>query len=128
MKPYWYTNDNVSTSVCSIYEGDCNEVQNSEYSTFLGVSLSIYGIFLFSILTILLSILFLISIKNEKTIFYKYDLKIKKVLKLMILMGLLISIYLIYLQKYVVGSFCNYCLVIDGIMILIAIFYLTILN
>lgn len=118
----------TQSETCFIQEQDCYEVQESEFSTFLGISLPSYGIATFSILTIFLTMLLIISIKKEETRLYKYENKTKQTLKLMMIVGLLSSIYLIYLQKFTIGSFCNYCLIIDSTMIFIAAAYLFILH
>jgi len=121
-------NSEDPTGTCFVEEQECHEVQESKYASLLGISLPIYGIAAFSVLTILLTLLLLISIKKEETKLYKYENKTKKALKAVMILGLLSALYLIYLQKFIIGSFCEYCLIIDLTMIFIATAYLSILH
>ena len=121
-------NDSASLDTCFAQNQGCYDVQVSEYASLFGISLPAYGIVAFLSLTVLLSMLLIISIKKEKTELYKHKDKIKNIIKIMMFVGLISSIYLIYLQKYVISSFCEYCLAVDGIMVFMAAAYLLILH
>ncbi len=121
-------NDYANLDTCFAKDQGCYEVQVSEYAGLFGISLPIYGIVAFLVLAISLSMLLIISIKKQKTELYKYKNKVKNILKIMMIMGLISSIYLIYLQKYAIGSFCEYCIAVDGIMIFMATAYLLVLH
>lgn len=90
--------------------GGCNTVTNSPYSIMFGVYMGIYGMLYY------LSILFL-------TVFY-IDRKNKKILKpLMIIpvLGFLFSLYLVYLQLFVIDAICIYCMISAGISVILLI-------
>ncbi len=123
-------NFNDSADLDSCFAGDtgCYNVQESEYASLFGISLATYGIFSFIGLSILLWILLLIMTYGEKTRLSRYEPKVRLLLSLGILGGALSSVYLIYLQALVIGSFCRYCLVIDFTMLLIAVLYFWIIK
>lgn len=83
-------------------ESDCGSVQNSRYAYLFGVSNSIYGVFIFAILSFLT---------------FKQIRKPNKNRQLLIdasaIIGFLIAIYFIYLQIFVLKEMCKYCMVID---------------
>lgn len=99
---------NLSGTEFCVAGGDCHSVQNSEYGTFLGMKVSVFG-------TISLTILFALYILSIKT------RKFKKLYLTAAILGGLGAIYFIYIQKFVLKQFCSSCLVIDSIMIIIAI-------
>ena len=88
-------------------DGNCGSVQNSKYAYLFGISNSIYGIFIFAFLSL---------------ITFMEILKPTQIKRLLIdsgaVIGFLIALYFIFLQIFVIKSFCKYCLVIDGGMIL----------
>jgi uncharacterized membrane protein len=104
----FYTDINQKELVCLINSG-CDFVLRSEYSRIFGVPLSLIGILYFSIILILVSLQ-----------------KLALFLKIILFLGFLFALYLIYLQTFVIKSFCQYCLIVDLVAILIFIlsFYL----
>ena len=85
---------------------DCNTVQNSEYGKIAGVRLSLWGFTAFiSLLLIYLSVIYY----ERGYILYKKAT----------LLGACISIYLIYLQLFIIKKICSSCLAIDVLMIII---------
>jgi len=92
---------------CTITTG-CETVLTSKYATVLGVPISLAGS-LFYLLLISLSILILTSFKK---IF-------ANVLILIVLSGALVSAVLIYIQFFILKTFCQYCLFSEGVNFLL---------
>jgi len=90
-----YTGGNIN---CYISTG-CDTVANSKYAVVLGIPMALLGaIFYFGML--ILSILYL-------------DIKKKPLIYLLVLGGItgfLFSIFLVYLQLFVLHSVCEYCM------------------
>lgn len=88
--------------VCGPESSGCSVVQTSPYSEFLGISNSYFGIVAFLIL-----IGFTISELKQP----------RKRKRFVIQTGLIvasgIALYFIYLQIFVIGAFCKYCMIID---------------
>ncbi|GIW66986.1 MAG: hypothetical protein KatS3mg095_0884 [Candidatus Parcubacteria bacterium] len=80
----------------------CDFVIKSEYSKFLGLPVALWGVFYFG------SILLL-----------NYLEKYKNLLKIVSFLGFLFALYLIYIQAFVLKSFCVYCLIADTMAIII---------
>lgn len=86
-----YTKFSNSKIICSF--GNCNVVQNSEYSTLLGIPVSLFGGFYYFLIFSL--------------IFYKKN----KVLLLATALGFLYSMYLTYLEIFVIKAICQWCVI-----------------
>ena len=94
------------SEICNSREG-CSTVQNSEYSYFLGIKNHDYGIVIFSVLSVL-------TFSQIK----KPDKRKEKIILTSIIMGSVISVWLIYLQAFVLKGYCVYCLIVDVSLIL----------
>ena len=92
---------------CTITSG-CETVLTSKYATILGIPIALIGS-LFYLLLIGISILLLTDFKK---IFVK-------ILSLMIFLGTLVSLILIYIQFFILKTFCQYCLFSEGINFLL---------
>lgn len=88
-------------------DDSCNSVQNSKYAYLFGISNSIYGIIIFSFLSL---ITFMEIMKPTQ-------IK-RRVIDGIAIIGFFIAIYFIFLQIFVLKAFCKFCLVIDGGMII----------
>ncbi len=97
------------TGVCKL--GGCTIVNASIYGSILGIKNSIYGIFIFSFLTLIT----LIHIKKPK----KFT---KVVINSAIVIGSIIAAYFLYLQIFIIKAFCKFCLIIDLGLIISLIF------
>lgn len=86
---------------CDVTEG-CNTVQHSTYAYFLGIKDSVYGVFIFSFLTLLSAL----QIKNPTK-------GKEKIISYSIIFGSIIALYFLYLQIYVLEAYCKYCLIVD---------------
>jgi len=106
-----YLKMNVGEPIaCFIIQG-CDKVLSSSYSKLFGISLGMYGIIGY----LFLFILILLFIKYKKRLFFI-------LYKLGIFLGFGFSLYLFYIQAFVLNQFCSYCLVsfIDmGIMAIV---------
>ena len=90
--------------------GGCSTVTNSAYSTFMGMYVSVYGMLYY--MSILISTVIYIDTKN------------KKIIKLLIILpaiGFLFSLYLVYLQLFVINAICIYCMASASISTLLLI-------
>lgn len=94
------------SGICSSQEG-CTVVQNSEYSYFLGIKNYYYGIAIFSVLSVL-------TFSQMK----KRDKRKERIILASIIAGSAISVWLIYLQIFVLKGYCVYCLIVDVSLIL----------
>ena len=77
---------------------DCGKVLNSQYSVVFGIPLALVGLVNYLVLMGFV----VLSIKAGKKIFRYLSL-------LQTLVGLVVSVYLMYLQFFVIGSICLYC-------------------
>lgn len=83
---------------CSIVEG-CEEVLNSPYSEWKGMPVSLFGAVYYLAVFVLLAVFF----DSGRT-------KILSFLARFAAVGLLASLYFLYLQLFVIGAVCLYCL------------------
>jgi len=99
---------------CSVLNG-CEQVLNSAYSTLFGQPLAIWGL-LYYLTLFSLAVLLIIKPSKQASI----------VLTTISGFGLIFSSYLIYLQAYVIESWCQYCLlsVITTLIIFISSIFL----
>ncbi len=92
-----YEHFQTNTLGCPIF-GGCNEVLRSQYSEILRIPTSLLGV-IYYLTLIFVSILIL---------FKKADLL--KLLVLITFFGFLFSMWLVYLQLFVIKNICAYCL------------------
>jgi uncharacterized membrane protein len=79
--------------------GGCDTVRNSPYSHILGISVPILGIIYY----LGLSVATLISIEL-------HNLKLLKFHQLMVVSGVLASVYFTFLEAFVINAYCFWCL------------------
>mgnify|MGYP001589378376 CR=1 FL=1 len=87
--------------VCNAEQG-CSLVQNSVYAHTFGIKNSIYGVGIFSLLSAIVILQILKPGKNKE-----------KLIKLSLFVGMLIAIYFLFLQIFVLKAYCKYCFVAD---------------
>jgi uncharacterized membrane protein len=87
--------------ICNVEQG-CALVQNSVYAHSFGIKNSLYGVGIFSLLLIITLI----------QIFKPTKIK-KKIIKSSLIFGSLIAIYFLFIQNFILNSYCKYCLVVD---------------
>lgn len=88
-----------SSVVCLIVEG-CDLVLTSKYSSILGIPVAFFG-------TLYYLIIFSVSffcLKRKKENIFKY-------LSFFTTIGLVVSLWFVYLQLFVIKSICSYCMV-----------------
>ncbi len=99
---------NNGNTFCGVgQKSDCNAVQNSKYAYLFGISNSLYGVIIFSLLS-LTTISQIIRPKKNKQLLIDASA----------ISGFIIALYFIYLQSFVIKEFCKYCMVIDVAMII----------
>ena len=80
----------------------CDLVTTSKYAYTFGIKNSVYGAFIFLILSAVTYSQIKKPSKNKKLI-----------INLGIIFGSFIAVYFIYLQHFVLKNYCKYCLVVD---------------
>jgi uncharacterized membrane protein len=78
----------------------CEIVLTSQYSTILGIPLALLGSFFYLTVIILALVLLTSFRKIILQVFYLFSIT-----------GLLVSLALLFLQAFVIKSFCQYCLI-----------------
>ena len=100
----------AASNACSSH---CDVVLGSSYATFLGVPQSLIGILSFGFLALLAAYL---SVRENE--------QVEKLVFFVLTLGGLYALRLLYLQAFVLGAFCPYCVVIDSSTILTGILFL----
>lgn len=101
------------TEFCGVESG-CQVVESSIYASTFGIKNYFFGIAIFA---------FLVYITNSQAKEPTEDRK--HIIEIALITGSIIAIYFLYLQEYVLGAYCKYCLIIDfSIIIATLIFYL----
>lgn len=91
---------NSTPLVCDIQGlDDCNAVAESPYSRVIGIPLAVYGLGFYALAIVLIGYLFARPSRLAA-----------KLLLLVTALGVLASIYFLYLQVYVIEAVCIYCL------------------
>lgn len=90
---------------CSITQG-CNEVLNSKYSSIFRVPLPLWGIGFY------VSVVFAALMSNHYTNWKKY-------LTVLVSVGATAALVFLYLQFFVLGKICQYCLATDVLAVLL---------
>src|SRR3989344_1892701 len=95
------------TGICLTGTG-CQTVQNSTYSSILGIKLSFLGV----IASLSLLVLFILNHKK----------KISKIIfPIVACLGALFGLYFLFLQFFIIKAICSTCLAIDASTIVIAL-------
>ncbi|MDZ4227785.1 MAG: vitamin K epoxide reductase family protein [Candidatus Levybacteria bacterium] len=90
---------------CSITHG-CEEVLNSKFATIGNIPISIFGSAFFILILVLC---ILILQKNQK--------RLRQALFILVNLGIIAAIILFYLQWIVLKAFCQYCLLVEAIIL-----------
>lgn len=86
--------------LCNIQNlSGCNIVAASQYSHIFGIPLAEFGVLFFSIIFILAALELII-----------FDHLLRRALQTISLIGLISSLYLTFVQVFLIGAFCIYCL------------------
>lgn len=101
-----------SPLLCNIQSlSGCNVVVGSHYSYVFGISLAVYGMLFYGIIFVL-SALELVII----------DQLLRRVLQALALFGIVVSLYSVVLQAFVIHAYCVYCLGSVVVTVLILVF------
>ena len=92
------------TSIVCVFSHGCDTVAKSPYSTILGIPLSLLGLCFYLAI-------FLLTLVEWKKIFLQYAAHIPQAILFVTALGFLSSMYFIYLQGWVIGAWCTYCIV-----------------
>ena len=95
------------SETCKIEASTCDLVEKSMYSQTFGITNAYYGVAIF---------LFMIFLTYSQI---KRNRKFKQyIIALGTTIGAIIAIYFLYLQQFVIGAYCKYCLIVDVCLIL----------
>lgn len=96
---------------CSIgeFEGGCDIVHASDYNYTFGIQNSYYGVVIFLFLSV---VAFLQMLKHNEVR--------KEIIHLSVILGSVVALYFLYIQHFVLGAYCPYCVVTD-LSVLIAL-------
>jgi len=87
---------------CTITKG-CDIVLTSRFARIFGIPMGVYGVLFF------LALILILMLENESNGYYKY-------FRLLIYSGIGVSFVLLYLQGFVLHAFCQYCLLVEGLI------------
>lgn len=86
--------------ICNIQNlSGCNTVVASQYSQVFGIPLAELGVLFYSIMFVLAALELIL-----------FDRLLRRVLQGLALVGIAASLYFIFVQAFVIGAFCIYCL------------------
>jgi uncharacterized membrane protein len=94
---------------CFVVSG-CDIVQNSSYAKLFGVPLALFGVVYY--IALVISTAYILLKINTKKIYFNLWF-------LFIVFGFLFSLYLLYLQAFVIEAFCSWCLISFAEMLII---------
>jgi len=108
----------AGSKFCNFGEGfNCDIVNKSIYSEIAGIPVSLLGVLTF-IGVLILSILSLNNYKKKVSYYFvvNYEFMIKTIFWISAA-GLLFALYLVYIEAFVLYSFCIFCLIGDILII-----------
>jgi uncharacterized membrane protein len=103
--------DNVPL-LCNVQNlSGCNVVASSQYAHFFGISIAEYGVIFYA---------FIFIIAALELVFF--DRLLRRILQIVALVGIVASLYLTFVELFVLRALCIYCLASACIALLIFIF------
>ncbi len=98
--------------ICNIQNfSGCNTVAQSPYSSIFGIPVAVYGVLFYGILFALSAL--------ELVLF---DQIMRRFIQWFTVAGVLASLYFLFVQAFLIGAFCIYCIASAVIALLILIF------
>jgi len=97
----------VEVPLCPLF-GGCEKVLTSQYATVLGIPLGLLGMIYY--LTVLILTIFYLDTKRTNPL---------KIAAFLSIVGIITSLVLLYLQIFVIGALCLYCLISAGSSIIL---------
>lgn len=85
---------------CPIFGGGCSDVLHSTYSRFLGIPLAYYGVLFYTLITICAALWR-----------FGHKQQFRDLTAYLALIGFIDSAIFIYIQGFLIGAFCFYCVV-----------------
>jgi uncharacterized membrane protein len=114
----------IKTVPCVISSFDCNKVISGPYSTILGVPIALLGVGYYLVLFI---IMVAYLDRNQNGMNYRYR-KILLLASRLTIIGLIVSLWLIFLMAFIIKAFCLFCLISALISIILFVLGLFILK
>lgn len=112
---YWHLVDPSYQSICSVSQTfDCDKVNTSEYSVFLGVPIALYGVAFYLVILTLTLMSFSTGEKLARALDLVFGLST---------LSFLLSVALALVSEFKVGAFCLFCIslyVINTLLMLIS--------
>lgn len=93
-----YVEMTLSDAVCGAV-GNCNTVQQSDYARIFGVPIGVIGLFGYSLIVLVWAYSRFVSDKQANSVIW-----------LLSLVGVIFSVYLTFLEPFVIGATCLWCL------------------
>lgn len=94
---------------CTIAKG-CETVLTSQFSEIWGIPISLLGSIYFAVL-IIFCVLFIQKNQNKHL----------KIFLILVFLGTLYGVALLFIQRFILKAFCQYCLLVEAIIFLIFI-------
>ena len=114
-------NDTVAVEECFLGDGGCYTVQTSIYAKTFGIANPYYGMGFFGIGILLFSLLLANSYRAFiPKLYLKEGLDI---IQFFLIIGAVFSIWLLYVQFFILVTTCKYCLWVDAIMIVMLVLF-----
>ena len=98
--------------------GSCLSVQNSMYAKIAGIPVAVLGIIGFSLLALLRMML----LPDNDVILYNRK-KIVMLASSAVVVGALLSLWFLYVQAFILYTYCTYCLWADSITLASAVIF-----
>lgn len=112
---------------CTLARG-CETVLTSQFATIFGIPIALIGsLFFLALIFLILSSAFQnrtdysASTPNKKVLDELNQKRFFRYFKILTLLGVLVSVNLFFIQAFVLNAFCQYCLLVEAIILAIFI-------
>ncbi|MEK6907016.1 MAG: vitamin K epoxide reductase family protein [Nanoarchaeota archaeon] len=112
-----YLHYSDTSSFCDISQGlSCDIVNRSLYSEIFGIPIALFALITFYFINVIT----MAALQNKK-IFGLNEKNIFDIIYWLMIIGLLLALYLIYIEAFVLYSVCLLCVLLDIIILIILI-------